>query len=269
MEPSDALRSIETALRLAIRQIFDGDEWLAVTGAPDKEKLVERQQEEQRRRDGTVVSSDLLDYVETYHLTGLVSKNWEKFKPIFDDKGRTDAFFGIIMDVRNSVAHSRDLVTHERELISGIAGMIRNQVSLFRSKANSSAVYYPLIESVKDGFGLEGVYGHRSHGGPRVEVGDELTFSGSAFGARGKSVRWRLLKYRSSYLVDVLEHEVPVGDQVTFSYTVVEDDVSEHFTLVVHILAESRFHRHRDDMGVPSHDDSRMFTYAVNPPMGE
>lgn len=156
MEPTDALRSIETALRLAIREVF-GYEWIGAKGAPDEEKLRERGVEEEKRRDGAVVSRDLLDYTETYHLTGIISDNWEKFQPVFKDKGRTLAYFGVIEDVRNSVAHSRDLVPFERDLISGIAGQLRNQVALFRSSEDQSARYYPKIERIVDGFGIEGI----------------------------------------------------------------------------------------------------------------
>jgi hypothetical protein len=89
--------------------------------------LRERQAEAAKRPDGAVVSIDLLDYTEIYHLTGMIERNWEKFKPAFNDKGRTLAFFGVVKDVRNSVAHSRDLLPFERDLISGIAGQLRNQ----------------------------------------------------------------------------------------------------------------------------------------------
>ena len=141
MEPTDALRAIENALRIVIREILGRQGWLSATGAPDEGRLRERQVEESKRRDGAAVSADLLDYTETYHLTGLIGRNWEKFQPIFNDKARTLAFFGVIEDVRNSVAHSRDLVPFERDLISGIAGQIRNQVSLFRSSRTESTKY--------------------------------------------------------------------------------------------------------------------------------
>jgi hypothetical protein len=54
-----------------------GDQWQSAPGAPDIQKLQERQVEEDKRRDGAVVSDDLLDYTETYHLTDLIEKNWE------------------------------------------------------------------------------------------------------------------------------------------------------------------------------------------------
>ena len=66
---------------------------------PEETSLIERRTEESKRRDGAVVSDDIIDYTETYHLTSIVRKNWDKFQPVFRDKKRTEAFFGIIEDV--------------------------------------------------------------------------------------------------------------------------------------------------------------------------
>ncbi len=179
MEPTDALRSIETALRLLISDVLGSPRWLAAPGAPSEDRLRERQAEEAKRRDGATVSSNLINYTETYHLTTIIEKNWEKFQPAFKDKIRTLAYFGVINDVRNSVAHSRDLVPFERDLISGIAGQLRNQVSLYRSAQTASAKYYPLIEDLKDE-------------GRACTVGDEadddglLHLDAPSFDARGR-----------------------------------------------------------------------------------
>lgn len=266
MEPLDALRSIETALRLVIRDVL-GEDWIKASGAPDVERLNERREEEDRRRDGAVVSSSLLDYTEIYHLSALILNNWERFQPAFRDKRRTQVFLGVVEDVRNTVAHSRILVPFERDLISGIAGQLRNQVSLYRSSENQSSRYYPLIESVTDSFGTEG--------GPeywplqpaqRLEVGTVLTFAGTAFNVKSKRVDWELLPATGETWGTF---ETPVfqageGDSVAMQYTVTDRDVSELFGIIVRIKTDSRYHRH---MGIgASFDDHRFFLYAVNPP---
>jgi hypothetical protein len=92
VEPTDALRSIETALRLVIRDVLGDEGWLAAAGSPDRAPLEQKRTEENKRRDGAAVSSNLLDYTETYQLTNLVLKNWESFKPVFSDKARTESF---------------------------------------------------------------------------------------------------------------------------------------------------------------------------------
>lgn len=275
MEPTDALRSIETALRLVIRDVLGETEWLLAPGAPEEARLRERRAEEDRRRDGATVSSNLLDYTETYHLTAIVERNWEKFQPVFRDKGRTPAFFGVIEDVRNSIAHSRDLVPFERDLISGIAGQIRNQVSLFRSSQTQSARYYPLIESVSDNFGRTGQrigssYLSFDSTAPRLEVGDVLTFTGTAFNGRGKIVKWQLLPGIGS-IIDANTAsaiEVAEGDAVTFDYTVQERDIGEHFPVHILITTDSKYHRSTLPHRWP-YDDNWGFVYAVNPPLDD
>jgi hypothetical protein len=272
MEPSDALRSIETALRLVIRDVLGPTEWLRAPGAPDEAKLQERRAEEDRRRDGAVVSNNLLDYTETYHLTGLIEENWEKFQPVFKDKTRTLAYFGVIKDVRNSVAHSRDLVPFERDLISGVAGQLRNQVSLFRSaEQNPSSRYYPLIESVKDHFGREGAKEAIAtiRRGPRLEVASVLTFTGSAFNARSNPVKWQVFgTLEGSSGIHGGEPLVAAeGDSISLDYIIAEKDVGEDFGLAVCITTNSQYHRYSGNM--PFHaafDDRRYFRYAVNPP---
>lgn len=276
MEPTDALHSIETALRLLIMEVLGDDSWLAAPGAPDLSRLEEKQSEEFKRRDGiAVVSSRLIDYAETYQLTGLIAKNWESFKPAFADKSRTMAYFSIVEDVRNNIAHNRDLAPFERDLISGIAGQLRSQVSIYRSERSAVARYYPLIETVNDNFGNQGP-AHRSKRYSsdkplmRLEVGDVLTFEGSAFDARGKGCRWLVATGNRGWhhvsRTDVAD--IAEGDRVAFQYKVTEANVGEEFKVLVKIASKSKYHRYVLPGG-ESYDDSTEFTYAVNPPYDE
>jgi len=156
MDATDALRAIETALRISIYKVLD-DGWLTAPGAPDISKLEDKRVAEDKRRDGAVTSDDLLEYTETYQLTQIVLRNWESFQPVFKDKKRTEVYLGILEDVRNAVAHSRDLMAFEKELLSGIAGQLRAQVSRFRNEVDGSTAYYPLIEKVRDSLGNPGL----------------------------------------------------------------------------------------------------------------
>jgi len=235
MEPTEALRSIESALRIVIRDAL-GEKWKTSPGAPDIEKLEARRKEEISRRDGVIVSDDLLNFTETYHLTNIIEKNWQSFNPVFDDMKRTLAYFGILKDVRNSVAHSRDLVPFERDLLSGIVGHLRNQVSLFRSSDDTPTRYYPLIESLKDSFGEAGRnVGAITFGTPlRIDVDQIIAFTGSAFSASSKPVSWWLqsMPEHSVYQEPV---KVAEGDDVTIQYAVTESDVSERLNVVIYI----------------------------------
>lgn len=216
MEPTDALQLIENALRLAIRRVL-GEEWIGVSGAPVRDSLEEKRAAEAKRRDGAPIPNDLLEYVETYHLTGMVLKNWERFQPVFDDKKRTEVYFGVVHDVRNTVAHSRTLMAFERDLLSGVAGQIRAQVAAFRGAVDESSLYYPLIERVFDSLGNEGITtdgtGYQTPVA-RLAVGEVVTFTASAFAADGNEVIWKLQKTPRSVHVSTNQVEVGRGDDV-------------------------------------------------------
>ncbi|MGK4596568.1 hypothetical protein [Amycolatopsis sp. w19] len=270
LKPNRALKSIEVALRLAIRSTL-GENWLNANGAPEQPKLEDRRSEEQRRRDGTHVSDDLLNYTEMYHLTGLIEKNWEAFKPVLGDKQRTTAFFGVVNDVRNSIAHSRDLVFFEEQLLSGIAGQLRNQISIYRSRLhNPSAQYYPLIEEIRDNFGHRGL-GVDDRGAftpfVRLEVGDTLTFTGSAFATLERALEWSVCKSKGG--IEFPPREAAIGSEVTFVETITEDDVSERLLISVSLKTDSKYTRYHSNPlshSLANVDDARGFWYAVNPP---
>lgn len=265
MEPTLALRAIETALRLTIRDVL-GATWQTARGAPNVPALEERQIEDAGKRSGVLASADLLDFTETYDLTNLIEKNWSSFECVFENKARTVAYFGIIKDLRNIIAHSRDLTSFEQDLLSGISGHLRNQVALYRSSRDGSRNYYPRMESLRDRFGREA--GGDSLPTPdrqRVDVGDTIDFTGSAFAARGKPVTWWVQAKKNVDTDVATTVKVATGDDVTFSYTFREADVAEDLNLWIFIVADSRYHR-RNFKDLPACDDARFFMYSVNPP---
>lgn len=267
MEPTQALRTVERTLRLAVREVY-GTGWMQAQGAPDKERLEQRRGEETRRRDGVTSTGDLLEYTETYDLTGLIRKNWEKFKSIFDDKKRTDAYFQVVEDIRNAVAHSRELVPFEHDLISGIAGQLRNQVAIFRSSSDNAARHYPRIEGVTDNFGTKGSDGV-AEPRTRLEIGDVVSFNGLAVSARGRGLTWRM-SIGQTFTLDPVSVEISSDDNLLFDYTIEESDVGEQLDVAIFIVGDSRFHRypalHQADM---PYDDMRHFCYRVSPPLEE
>ena len=87
-EPSEALASVENALRLIVRTVL-GDSWTSQLDEAKLAKLAIKKEEDSTRRDGAVIADDLLAYTELYQLKSFVISDWEKFKPVFDDKKRT------------------------------------------------------------------------------------------------------------------------------------------------------------------------------------
>lgn len=268
MEPTEALSTVETVLRNAIRVVYPGSTWLEAKGAPAKEELEERLRVDSKKRDGVVAPESLLDFAFTYDLVELVLKNWEDFKPVFDDLQRTTTYFGIVGDIRNSIAHSRPLVPFERDLISGIAGQLGNQVSLYSSGRDGSRDFYPTIESLRDSFGNDSRDNAWDFVSPRqrLDVGQVLHISGRAVDPRGRGVRWHLRRENVSqerYGIDPIAE----GTELEYGYTVTAYDVSENFQLRIVLSGSSAFSRNMFDTAIGlAYDDDGCFAYSVNPP---
>lgn len=273
-EPSEALASVENALRLIVRTVL-GDSWTSQLDEAKLAKLAIKKGEDSTRRDGAVIADDLLAYTELYQLTSFVISDWEKFKPVFDDKKRTEVYFGILEDFRNPSAHSRELATFERELLSGISTQLRNQVALYRTALDPANAHYPLIESIIDCFGQvsgEGAYNWAGHGKAiqRLEVGDRLTFRARAFDPRNRPLHWSILAGQQGpvTLPSSLGDLVGTGSPIEIEYIVPEDVVDpEDFVVCIYLShGGGKYHRHRYGMS-SIWDDRAFFVYAVNPPM--
>jgi hypothetical protein len=239
----------------------------------DPEALVEKREVEKKRRDGAIVSEDLLDYAEFHHLGMIIRKNWEPaFRPIFEDKRRFEVSIGILEDVRNAIAHSRPLLQFERDLVSGISGQIRNQVTIYRTRKDPPTQHYSVIESVRDNFGQNPLaYSTTPYVPQRLEVGDKVSFICQGSDERGREVEW-LVRAAGPYPTSV-RLSAPIGPAVPgaearLELEITEAHVSEALYVDVSLRAVgARFHRHPAESTYSFFcDDSRTFLYAVNPP---
>lgn len=265
------LVAAETALRDVIRAVVPG--WQSQLEPNAVQILVERRAEEDKRRDGISVSQDLLDYTEIYQLKALVNDNWEATKVVLDDKKRTDVYLGIILDVRNTIGHSRPVVPSERLLLAGAAGQIRNQLARYRSSQDGSALHYSSIDSARDMSGRNG-FPHDTFPAsvgqdlPRVDVGDEIAFEVAGTDPRNRELNWSL--YVGSNLTATLarwntteSRAECTGTRGTLTWKVPPADVGEKRYAVIVLRNSSNYQRH--DTG--KYDDARFFCYHVNPPL--
>ncbi|WP_179476288.1 hypothetical protein [Mycolicibacterium vinylchloridicum] len=265
------LVSAETALRDVIRAVVP--DWIEQLDPEAVAKLEAKRTEEDKRRDGIAVSKDLLDYTEIYQLKELISRNWDPaVKSILDDKKRTDVYLDIILDVRNAVGHPRPVYASERLLLAGAAGQIRNQLAAYRSKSSGPEAHYPSIDSARDSGGREG---HKSPrlvsvssaslaDLPRLNVGDTIIFELEATDPRNRDLWWRMTSMPNGEPPSLFKRYPPlietVGNRVTASWTVDEDDVGEYRQIVVALASTGRYHREGE------WDDGVIFHYHVNPP---
>lgn len=138
-DPAHALEALENSLRLAIRSVL-GDSWETVFDSEKTSRIVERQDEDRRHRHGAIVNDDRLAYTELHDLHTIIDKRWaDGFKDVFGDKRRFDVYLKTVEGLRNVSAHNRQFLPFEVDLISGVSGRIRNQVTLYRSSQDPAS----------------------------------------------------------------------------------------------------------------------------------
>lgn len=270
MQPEEALASIERTIRKAIRLMLS--DWRSRISDRDAQRAQNALDNEAANRRGVSISGDILDYLYTRPAFELVREHWESFEPMLGDRARIEALLLFVEDVRNTVAHGRELVSYERDMVSGVAGYLSNLVALWETRSDDIAAHYPVITTVRDSFGREGIDDRYSPvPGVRVEVDDVIEFQAQAREARGKGVIWMAMfaTYLESLATEAarrtllpLEHS-PVqarGANVRFRYRVTQADVGEQRHFWVGITSNSQHHRDG------SLDDFRRFSYSVNPP---
>ncbi len=155
MDQSEALATAETALRSIVRHLL-GDAWQELLRPNQLDKAQDRRRKEPAQRPGALETDDLLSYVDTPDLTGLVMGQWSTFAPVFQSDTRTQAAFDTLNVYRRRVAHNRPLLTFERDLLSGISGLVRNQVAIFMQKQQPVPSFYAQIATAVDQEGRAG-----------------------------------------------------------------------------------------------------------------
>lgn len=258
MEPSDAISYIETDIRSVLRDVLKGEYGF------DKNLSAELQQRwaaEQKKRRPAVVTSDLLDYAHLGELKTIIIKkeNWPKFADAFGNKTEFDVLMSIVIRYRNSVAHSRTLLPYERVHLEGIAGLIRTQVTRFRSEQSVDGKYYPIIESVTDSFGNEAKlrteFNEPTPTGLKLRVGDVVTVKCVGTDPQGRRLTWKISRGPLGGLVDT-----QTGGEVTLRWTVERRDVAMNVYIRIEMSSDGEYHRHG------THDMSASFRYEVLPP---
>ncbi|MEX3649332.1 hypothetical protein [Mycolicibacterium porcinum] len=153
----------------------------------------------------------------------------------------------------------------EEDLLSGIAGQLRNQVTIFMSTQDPSGDYYPRIELITDSFGnritpdpgavtvadCDGVCRPTQV----LRVGDSVEFDCTGTDPKDRQLHW---KVRSAGAVE--QNEVaPSGTPVRLRWTA--GITGERCEVQIHLNSPSPYHRHY------GHDGLVCFVYKVLPPL--
>ncbi|WP_414122791.1 hypothetical protein [Corynebacterium nuruki] len=272
LPPSVALSTCETALRQLLTFVLSqkhGLNWLTAVVSADKlVKWQERKEVEAKKRTTRGVATvppGLLDYAEFHELVDLVNKRWNEVAPALGKKAVTGALLERFDDLRNTVAHSRDLLPFEEDLLAGIAGEIRNRVTLFMSTEAPSGEHFARIEEVVDSFGnrVDGLETLKSSNPCIVceqvlNVGDVVKFRCRGTDPYGRGIGWNLSIMPNGHGgVDSA-----IGNDVELTLTVKPEYVSSRSYVLVRMVSDAEFHRWPEGT-----DGLTLFYYQINPPV--
>ena len=165
MDSTGSLRDVENSLRDFIESVLAkkyGQDWINKSGV-SKERInnwKKRKDDEHKKLHGAGKAEDrLIYYSDFYDLKTIIEKKWndcEDFRSAFNNLKEIRLFLSILDKYRNTDAHRRELLSHQKHLIVGISGEIRNKIIIYRSqmeKEKKDDKYFPKFESIRDNFG--------------------------------------------------------------------------------------------------------------------
>ncbi len=271
LEPHEALVTGERALRELVAAVLsrrDGVDWLERSFSLERVmKWRERRDVEANKREvrgHAHVSDRELDYAEVYELRDIVKKRWNDgfAQALRTDRREVEVLLDRFETLRNSVAHSRDLLPFERDLLSGIAGEIRNRVTIYLSAQDPSGEYYPRVEQVADSFGnvirnpVDAVASTDT--GIVLHPGEAVHYACVGTDPQGRELLWYLRTQGERRTEPVV-----YGAEARLEWAVAERDVAERRAVEVCMRsAGSAYHR----LGSDNDDAHMVFVYRVDPP---
>lgn len=209
-----------------------------------------------------------LEYSELYELIAIAKDNWDKVAAALGKRAAILPLLEHFERIRNTASHSRELMPFERELMSGIAGEIRNKVTIHMSAQDPGGDYYPRMESAVDSFGaaitvrgeMGEIAGTVPDASPRMvlQVGDAVTFTCSGTDPKGRDLEWTLSRSGGGTQVVVVK---PSGEPAEVVWHVEDGDVGESVDMSIYMSAAGARYRRWSWFDHRTH-----FMYVVRPP---
>jgi hypothetical protein len=257
-----AIATAENVLRDLIEAELDltnDADWYARSGLSSEllDKWKVKRVEEGKRRDGVVPSQRLVEYSELHDLQTVLKKNWHAFTACLGALRDTEVMLDRLSDFRIATMHGRALLPFERALAVGIAGQIRNQVTLYRSEAGSEADPFPRIEYIRDSFNNEWKNASPATF-PLLHPGDEVEFEGAGWDPQGEDLTWSALVIAQLH-VRLVDTTLGPGEILRFKWLVTEEQIGGPTWLWVQMRSQRPYHRKELD------DDQVVMQYRVHP----
>ena len=264
MDVTQALRDTENALRDFITGVLtqsQGLDWLDNSGVSvDRiEKWKERQVVERKRQETGVVDERLIYYADFYDLKTILKKHWQgEFSEALGEWKTLEVFLTELEKYRDPDAHRRELLPHQKDLISGIAGEIRTRLIRYRNKKETKEDCFPRIESARDSLGNLWT----AQNGPssivhiavtkmKLRPGDVVDFVVTARDPEDLELE---------YGIQIGSDDVKWQSNNNFSVTISQEMVAAHKIIRVFIKSPRPYH------ASGYFDDDVQFLYTILPP---
>ncbi|SFC74443.1 hypothetical protein SAMN04487968_110141 [Nocardioides terrae] len=245
-----------------------GDDWLANIVPRGKLEAWERRRDAEREkravRGVAAVPENLLDYSNLYDLILILKTHWEPLAPALGSQRSFIPLLGRLETLRDAIAHGRPLLPFEHALAAGIAGDIRNRVTIFMSTQDQDGQYFARIETARDSFGNQ-VNGPMqdtgSIGGCRtgltVRPSERVQFDVVGWDAQGRELHWGLhVRHRRV--------DAGTGNETTLTWNVATADIGAACTVMIAMWPEPSEYRRYNEGGS---DGRAFFYYKVSPPL--
>jgi hypothetical protein len=275
MGASISVATAEQALRdLLTAAMFKehGANWMDKVVAPEvrAEWRKIREQEQKQRPGHALAGLSDLSYSYLGDLVSIIRKkgNWSRiFEPVLGPKDEAFALFNILETVRKAVTHNRRLLPFEEDLASGIAGRIRNRVTIYLSNQDPDGDYYPRIDRIEDNFGNLFTYSSGFDFSNAVSVqtqitlrvGDTVTFRCEGTDPQGRILTWHLRRFGSGS-----EEIKAEGQRVELAWRVQPQDCGSQRIAHIRLTHDGPYHRNVGGFALA--DAIVMFYYRVLPP---
>jgi Swt1-like HEPN len=262
MDITQALKDTENSLRDFIAGTLQkafGKTWIEKCGVSQAkmERWKKRKADEFRRQESGVVDERLLYYADFYDIKTILKTNWNKVPELPAALGNwqtIEVWLSELEKLRDPDAHRRELLPHQKNLVLGVTGEIRNRLIRYRSKKETADDYFPQIESARDSLGNIWTPESRSRvvkTRMTLRVGDRIDFVITAADPLGEALNYAIItKDRDRFWQHSNE----------LSWEIAPDQVGKDVHTIL-LISSNREHYAYD-----FHDDEIVFKYDVIPP---
>ena len=227
-----------------------GEDWIDRCGLGEErlDQLREIKEYWDNQRSSLQEENRLANFLEFPDILKVIKTHYEgDFELAFGDIDITSAYLRVLGKFSDPDSHNRMLLVHQKHLVLGISGALRNRMVAYRSIKEKGKRGFPMIESVRDSLGHIWVPTKptKIHTGMTLQVGDVIEFVVAAKDPEDQELQYKLYpdKWTSSSVLIVELNDSHIGKDVN-----------------IHIAIKSERKDHAYPMG---YDDRVTFVYDI------